>query len=77
MSIELCNGAFTADLVKGKWKYTYVPKKLEKKKSLGSLKEKPQYAVIEKYEAASVERFQRNVRTTVLEIARFLKEETL
>jgi hypothetical protein len=73
-TIELLGGAFTAELIKGKWKYTHhemAPKKEPEKKE--NLKETPQYKLQTEYESFSVKRFQGTLRSTVLDITKLLK----
>lgn len=80
MPIELLHGAFVAELVKGKngkesWKYTprldRIGKKPPKKESL---KEKPQYPIIEEWEGSSKKRYKRTLKAGTLEIISFLKK---
>ncbi len=78
-TIEICNGAFTAELVKGedgkkRWKYTPTFKKQEKKQA-GSHKEKPQFKLIPIAERAEVDRYNQSLKQTVLEITKFLKDD--
>lgn len=75
MCIQLLGGAFTAELVKGKdgkkkWTYTHVPKKIER---VSKEKERPQFPVVEKYELASSKRYQEDLRSSVIDITKYLK----
>lgn len=77
MQIELLGGAFVATFEKGqkgkpgRWVTTPTFKKPAEKKE--SLREKPQYAIQEEIERASVKRYQGILRTEVLEITSFIK----
>lgn len=80
-TIDLCRGAFQATFEKGKkgkpgkWTMTTILSKIGKKPEAKkeSLKEKPQYAVIEEFEAAAKTRYQKNLSKGVLEITKYLK----
>lgn len=80
-TLELCNGAFTAQLVKGEngkstWQYTPNVVKLQKKKKKAvhrDVKEKPQYAIIVTMEDAAVKRFQNVATSIVLDTTKYLK----
>jgi hypothetical protein len=72
-TLTILNGAYKAELVKGKWEYTptfKIPKKVIDK---GSEKEKPQYSFIMKAEKEVVDSYRKTLNRTVLDIAQFLK----
>lgn len=72
--LQLCNGAFSAELVKGKWEYTPNYKKMAKKKPLeGSEKERPQYSFVEKVEKEVSNKYRKTINNTVIDIVKFLK----
>lgn len=78
-TIELCNGAFIATLVKGengkqRWQYTPTLKKTEARKHIGHEKERPQFKLIPIAEQTEVKRYNETLNTTVIEITKFLKQ---
>lgn len=72
-TLELLNGQFTAELIKGAWQYTPTYKKIEKKVDKGNLKEKPQYAFISVAEKETVTSYNKVLKQTVLDVVRYLK----
>lgn len=74
--LELLGGAFTAELVKGQWKYTPNISMIGKKKEEKALplKERPQYKLIEQYESDAAQRYQGTLGNLTKEIVTFLKE---
>lgn len=76
-TLEICNGAFKAELVKGengkkKWQYTPTYKKSRKKVKAIVKKEWPQFKLIEVAEKEEVDRYNETLKTTVLEITKYL-----
>lgn len=76
--MELLNGAFTATFTKGKdgrskWEFiANLPRIGKKVQNAGSMKEKPQFAVINEIEGAAVSEFQQNLKTTTIDITKYL-----
>lgn len=58
----------------GRWVHSPVVGKIGKTEKKESLKEKPQYKVIEHYEAAALENYQSILKTQATEIIQFLKK---
>lgn len=77
--MKLLNGAFEANLIKGKsgnstWQFTSNINKIGKKPvQVGNLKEKPQFPLITEIEEAASSRFKEQSKQTVLDIAKYLK----
>jgi hypothetical protein len=75
--MTILNGAFSAELVKGKWKYkpNYAKASVnEQKKKAKSEKEKPQFKFIVQAEKEAVEEYQKVLKNMTLDIVKFLKQ---
>lgn len=70
---NILNGAFTCELIKGKWEYTSTFKIPKKKIDKGSEKEKPQFAFVDKLEKEAIQTYQKTLKKTVIDITQFLK----
>lgn len=76
--MKLLNGAFIANLVKGKdgktkWEYEANVSAIGRKKpNPGSLKEKPQFDIINDIEAAATDKFQGNLKSMTVDITKHL-----
>lgn len=76
--IKLLNGAFSAALVKGKngkesWQYTPNLAQIRKNsQTKGSMKERPQFAVINEIEGAAADVFKQGLKKTTIDITKYL-----
>lgn len=76
--MKLLNGAFIANLIKGKsgsqeWQYTPNLAQIRKNSQKpGSMKEKPQFEVINEIEAAAADRFKSNLKDMTLSVTKHL-----